>query len=45
MMQIHRSGMGVAGVYVLEIAETKVAQVHREAESHGYPLRAGLEPE
>jgi ATP-dependent Clp protease adaptor protein ClpS len=45
MIQIHRSGMGVAGVYVLEVAETKVAQVHREAESCSYPLRAGLEPE
>jgi ATP-dependent Clp protease adaptor protein ClpS len=45
MLQIHRSGEGVAGVYVLEIAETKVATVHRMAESQGYPLRAGLEPE
>jgi ATP-dependent Clp protease adaptor protein ClpS len=45
MLQIHRSGMGIAGVYVLEIAETKVAAVHRLAEERGYPLRAGSEPE
>lgn len=45
MLQIHRSGMGVAGVYVLEIAETKVATVHRTAEAQGFPLRAGAEPE
>ncbi|MFQ5513782.1 MAG: ATP-dependent Clp protease adaptor ClpS [Myxococcota bacterium] len=45
MLQIHRSGQGVAGVYVLEIAETKVVAVHRMAEERGYPLRAGLEPE
>jgi len=45
MLQIHRSGMGIAGVYVLEIAETKVAAVHRKAEERGYPLRAGSEPE
>jgi len=45
MLQIHRSGMGIGGVYVLEIAETKVAQVHRLAEERGYPLRAGSEPE
>lgn len=45
MLQIHRGGMGIAGVYVLEIAETKVAAVHRLAEERGYPLRAGSEPE
>ena len=45
MLQIHRSGMGVAGVYVLEVAETKLASVHRAAEERGYPLRAGVEKE
>ena len=45
MLQIHKGGMGIAGVYVLEIAETKVATVHRMAEERGYPLRAGSEPE
>jgi len=45
MLRIHRSGFGVAGVYVLDVAETKVAAVHRMAEERGYPLRAGVEPE
>ena len=45
MLQIHRSGKGVAGIYPLEVAETKVVTVHRNAESHGYPLRAGVEEE
>lgn len=45
MLQIHNSGLGVAGVYVLELAETKVATVHRMAEERGYPLRAGTEKE
>jgi ATP-dependent Clp protease adaptor protein ClpS len=45
MLQIHRKGMGVAGVYVQEVAETKVAAVHKLAEQRGYPLRAGLEKE
>ena len=45
MLQIHRSGLGVAGVYMLEVAETKVAAVHHQAENRGYPLRAGLEKE
>jgi ATP-dependent Clp protease adaptor protein ClpS len=45
MLAIHRSGMGVAGVFVLEVAETKVASVHGAAETRGYPLRAGVEKE
>jgi ATP-dependent Clp protease adaptor protein ClpS len=45
MLHIHRKGSGVAGVYVLEVAETKVATVHRMAESAGFPLRAGVEEE
>jgi ATP-dependent Clp protease adaptor protein ClpS len=45
MLQIHRSGQGIAGIYVLEVAETKVAAVHRVAEDNGFPLRAGIEPE
>jgi len=45
MLQIHRTGLGVAGVYVLEVAETKVATVHRMAEERGYPLQAGVERE
>ena len=45
MLQIHKSGMGVAGVFVLEVAETKCAMVHRMAEERGYPLRSGVEKE
>jgi ATP-dependent Clp protease adaptor protein ClpS len=45
MLRIHRSGSGIAGVYPLEIAETKVSTVHHMAEERGYPLRAGVEPE
>ena len=45
MLHIHRKGSGVAGVYVLEVAETKVATVHKSAEAAGYPLRAGVEEE
>ncbi len=45
MLAVHKSGRGLAGVYVLEVAETKVAAVHRMAEERGYPLRSGSEPE
>ena len=45
MLAIHRTGLGVAGVYQLDIAETKVVNVHQAAEQRGYPLRAGVEKE
>ena len=45
MLQIHKTGVGVGGVYVLEVAETKLAAVHRSAEDHSYPLRGGVEKE
>lgn len=45
MLQIHRGGMGIAGVYVLEVAETKSAGAQRMAEERGYPLRCGVEKE
>jgi ATP-dependent Clp protease adaptor protein ClpS len=45
MLAVHRGGVGVAGVYVLDVAETKVAAVHQAAETRGYPLRAGVEQE
>ena len=45
MLAIHNSGLGVAGVYTLDIAETKVVAVHKAAEQRGYPLRAGAERE
>lgn len=45
MLQIHNSGQGIAGVYVLEVAETKITAVYSQAERRGYPLRAGVEKE
>jgi ATP-dependent Clp protease adaptor protein ClpS len=45
MLQIHNSGLAVAGVFVLEVAETKLAAVHTSAERQGFPLRAGIEKE
>jgi ATP-dependent Clp protease adaptor protein ClpS len=45
MLAIHNTGLGIAGVYVLDVAETKVTLVHRVAEERGFPLRAGLEKE
>ncbi len=45
MLHIHRNGVGVAGVYTREIAETRVAQVHQLASEAGHPLQCTMEPE
>jgi ATP-dependent Clp protease adaptor protein ClpS len=45
MLQVHNQGLGVAGVYTYEIAETKVAKVAVLAQEHEYPLLCTLEEE
>ena len=45
MLHIHNSGIGVAGVYTREVAETRVAQVHKIARESGHPLQCTMEPE
>lgn len=43
MLQIHRRGQALCGLYPYEIAETKVAKVHSQARTAGFPLRCILE--
>lgn len=43
MLEVHKKGMGVAGVYTLEIAETKVVQVNDYSKNHQYPLKCIVE--
>ena len=43
MMHVHQRGIGVAGVYTREIAETKVAVVHDLARKNDFPLKCSLE--
>jgi ATP-dependent Clp protease adaptor protein ClpS len=45
MLHVHHAGLGVAGIYTKEVAETKVAAAERLAEEHEYPLRVSMEPE
>ena len=43
MLNVHQNGIGVAGVYTFEVAETKVAQVLETAKRGGHPLKCTLE--
>ncbi len=43
MLHVHQNGIGVAGVYTYEIAETKVALVESLARQHEYPLKCTME--
>lgn len=45
MLQVHQQGVGVAGVYPYEIAETKVARVLAMAKECDFPLLCTLEEE
>ncbi|MBO4643882.1 MAG: ATP-dependent Clp protease adapter ClpS [Alphaproteobacteria bacterium] len=43
MLQIHRSGVGVCGIYTYEVAEMKAAQVIEIARRSQHPLRCEVE--
>lgn len=45
MMSVHQSGMGLAGVYTHDIAETKVKAAKQLAEQQEFPLLVTMEPE
>lgn len=43
MLDVHKKGAGVAGVFTLELAEMKTMQVNQFARSNQYPLKCTLE--
>ena len=45
MSNVHQVGVGIAGVYTHEIAETKLLTVEHLAKSQGHPLQCAMEPE
>ena len=45
MMSVHRSGLGLAGVYTHDVAETKLRAARDRAEEHEFPLLVTMEPE
>lgn len=44
MLTVHHKGMGVAGTYSRDIAESKVVQVTDYARTQGAPLKLTTEP-
>ena len=44
MMSVHRTGMGVAGVFTHDVAETKLKVTKQLAEEHEFPLLVTMEP-
>lgn len=45
MLHVHRNGVGVAGVYSHEVAESKALRTIQLAREAGFPLMASTEPE
>lgn len=44
MLQVHHRGVGVAGIYPRDVAETKIAEVMAESQENGMPLRLEARP-
>jgi ATP-dependent Clp protease adaptor protein ClpS len=45
MLHVHHNGVGVAGVFTREVAESKIQRVEQLAQEHEFPLRLTMEPE
>ncbi len=44
MLRVHHEGKAVAGIYSLDIAESKVQKVTEKARKAGFPLKLTMEP-
>ena len=45
MLNVHRSGLGLAGVYTHDVAETKLKATRQAAEENEFPLLVTMEPQ
>lgn len=45
MLHVHTSGVGVAGIYTREVAESKAAKSERLARAQEHPLQLSVEPD
>ncbi|MCL2179719.1 MAG: ATP-dependent Clp protease adapter ClpS [Treponema sp.] len=44
MLDVHKKGKGLVGIYTWDIAATKVEQVHAAARANEFPLCCVVEP-
>lgn len=44
MLNVHRQGRGIAGIYTYDIALTKAQKATQMARAEGFPLRITVEP-
>jgi ATP-dependent Clp protease adaptor protein ClpS len=44
MSHVHNNGVGIAGVYTFEVAETKVTKTLHLAKAQQFPLQLSIEP-
>ncbi|MEO1171765.1 MAG: ATP-dependent Clp protease adaptor ClpS [Myxococcota bacterium] len=44
MLHVHNHGVGTAGIFTYEMAETKAQKTMELAREHQYPLRTSVEP-
>ena len=45
MLQVHNEGLGVAGIYTREVAETRMERAKALAAEHKMPLQLSMQPE
>jgi ATP-dependent Clp protease adaptor protein ClpS len=45
MLYVHKKGRGLAGIYEKQIAEAKIAAVHKASADNGFPLKCEMEKE
>ncbi|OPY90968.1 MAG: ATP-dependent Clp protease adapter protein ClpS [Syntrophus sp. PtaU1.Bin208] len=43
MLDVHKKGQGVCGIYTYDIASTKIAQVHFISRQREFPLRCSMD--
>lgn len=45
MLDVHNKGVGLAGIYSFEVAESKVVQVNQFSKNNQHPLKTSYEEE